>query len=87
MFTLLIDFPSLVFRPKYGEFQLWIIGRQVGGSTTKEQLQAAWKKLESKNLEPDEYLQNLLKSKCEELGVTMSDISSGGTSESNLAGG
>jgi len=72
---------------KYGEFQLWIIGRQVGGSTTKEQLQAAWKKLESKNLEPDEYLQNLLKSKCEELGVTMSDISSGRTSESHLAGG
>jgi len=59
---------------KYDEFQLWIIGRQVGGAKSKEQLQSAWKKLTSKNLEPDDYLLNLLNSKCEELGLTLADV-------------
>ena len=74
-----------VFQSQYDEFQLWIIGRQVGGASTEDQLKSAWKKLESKNLQPDEYLLNLLKSKCDELGLTQTDIA--GSSVSESAGG
>jgi len=59
---------------KHDEFQLWLITRQIGGATTKEQLQAAWKKLESKQLKPDDYLMNQLGTKCEEIGVTLTEI-------------
>ena len=59
---------------QHDEFQLWLITRQIGGATTKEQLQAAWKKLESKQLKPDDYLMNQLGTKCEEIGVTLTEI-------------
>ena len=73
----IFSLPLLPLAPtnvQYGEFQLWLISRQIGGATTKEQLQTAWKKLESKQLKPDDYLMNHLRTKCEEIGVTLTDI-------------